>query len=431
MHKIKISIRVSILTIFALLLIAIGSLIISVNYYAGNAILLGFSKTLITGASYNLKQQITTALTPMYERIEFGTSLIKNNLIDPTDSSQFKKFLLQLLDEQPTFAAAHWSTPDGSFHAIERGNRTAFIETVISCPSKSAAQCKEITRQLDEKGNVISKTTPCNTNFNLHSRPWYIKTIKAKHFSISDLYMFYLNPGLGLTATDPIYDKQQHLAGVLGTDIRLQSIADFVANLKLTPNSNIFIFTEDNTLIAAKNLQNQYGTNTPKLSDIKIPWVTAATDHYKNTGENLFIYDYANKQYLAHYESIQGIMDSPWHIAIVLPVSDITATLTRTLTNAIIIAIIALLIGILVVSIVAKNIAKPIVNLTTAAKYINNLELDKVKYTARSHIKEISFLQEAFIAMKQSLSSFIRYVPFTLVKKLITTGDIANVGGEK
>jgi adenylate cyclase len=39
-------------------------------------------------------------------------------------------------------------------------------------------------------------------------------------------------------------------------------------------------------------------------------------------------------------------------------------------------------------------------------------------------------MQEAFNAMKKSLQSFARYVPITLVKHLIASGDVAHVGGE-
>jgi hypothetical protein len=96
MAKIKISIRVKILTVFTLLLIAIGSMIIIINYSAGNKILLQFAEKLIISANDNLDQQINTSLSPLYERLHFGTNSIKNGLIYPSASPKFTKLLLQL-----------------------------------------------------------------------------------------------------------------------------------------------------------------------------------------------------------------------------------------------------------------------------------------------------------------------------------------------
>lgn len=427
MAKIKVSIRVNILTIFAVLLISIGSLIILVNYYAGNTILLRFAEKMIVIANDNLDQQITTALTPIYERIHFGSNSIKNGLIRPVPSLEFTKLLLQLLEDQPTYAGAHWSQPDGSFNFIDRDNKGGFTHGLISCIKQ---QCTEITQQLDKNGQILNQTPPQIVNYDPHTRPWYIKTVNAKHFTLSDLYTFYSNPGLGLTAANPLYDANNNLYGILSIDLRLQALSEFVANLKLTQNANIFIFTSDNVLIASKILQNYSGNTVPKISDIEVPWVAASIKHYQKTGQKLFVYKHNGQQYLAYYDDIQSIIGSHWYIATILPVKDITAALTQTLTNSALLAIALLLVGIFLVSLVSKTISRPIVRLTKDAQLINNLELDKVKYDKLSHIKEISFLQEAFIAMKQSLSSFIRYVPFTLVKKLTTTGDIAHVGGE-
>ena len=47
-----------------------------------------------------------------------------------------------------------------------------------------------------------------------------------------------------------------------------------------------------------------------------------------------------------------------------------------------------------------------------------------------SRIKEICYMADSFMKMKSALSSFQRYMPTTLVKNLISSGKVAEVGGE-
>ena len=73
--------------------------------------------------------------------------------------------------------------------------------------------------------------------------------------------------------------------------------------------------------------------------------------------------------------------------------------------------------------------SKPITRLSEDAELICQLRLGAVKQLF-SRIKEISHMADTFMKMKNALYSFQRYMPIALVKNLVSSGKVAEVGGE-
>lgn len=118
-----------------------------------------------------------------------------------------------------------------------------------------------------------------------------------------------------------------------------------------------------------------------------------------------------------------------WKIAAVLPKEDVTGDATRALYRALFIAGVITLISLLLIYIASGMISRPVKSLAHEAVLIRDLELEKVT-GVQSIFSEIHLLNNAFIAMKNGLASFLRYVPANLVHQLITTGKEARLGGE-
>jgi len=132
---------------------------------------------------------------------------------------------------------------------------------------------------------------------------------------------------------------------------------------------------------------------------------------------------------LAYYEEFRQRYANNWIIGIALPYSDVTAELHKKLLFSVLFAVSILFFGMFLVWIVAMAISKPVSRLADETRLIKQLKLESCSYI-RSHITEIVNMRDAFNSMKQSLASFARYVPITLIKKLISSGTVAEVGGE-
>jgi adenylate cyclase len=91
---------------------------------------------------------------------------------------------------------------------------------------------------------------------------------------------------------------------------------------------------------------------------------------------------------------------------------------------ATLIAVGLLALSLIVAAIMAGAIARPIRRAAKGATAIGNLDFDEVRPLAGSYFREIDSLARSFNAMLDGLRAFGRYVPRTLVMKLVKDGRV-------
>jgi adenylate cyclase len=75
-------------------------------------------------------------------------------------------------------------------------------------------------------------------------------------------------------------------------------------------------------------------------------------------------------------------------------------------------------------------VVRPLKKITADIVRIKNFDLSG-DLRVNSRIKEISYIADALTSMKKGLRTFQRYIPRTLVRQLIETGEDARIGGVK
>lgn len=439
----KISIRTGVLVLFASLFIVTGIVIIKTDRYAEDKMLLRHAENLIGLACYGIEIRIYNFLQPIVERGELGGRLLKNKIVVLDSGQKATDFLLQTLFEHPGLIGSFWCNEKSDCNILTRDQNNTFTNEIVTQTRNGAIAS---TRRIDGNGAILEDQITTKTTIDPRTRPWYKKLLQRKTPVFSDVYALYpigkQRSEPGITGVYPIFNKDKtQLLGVFGIDISLMNLSLFLGSIHVTPNTFTFIFDDKDNLIAAKT-SPLFGTEKiPKVTDIDNPWVEASFKEYKNRKSSLktpgqqnqqvisFDYTFAGEKYLAYYKNIKYAVEENWYIATIIPVNDILGEFLANLWKLTFIAIFILALGLVGVWFLAKLISKPIIKLTEEASAIKQLELPKI-VKIKSYIKEINYLQDTFNSMKQSLQSFIRYVPTTLVKKLIISGDIAHVGGE-
>nr|WP_246201928.1 adenylate/guanylate cyclase domain-containing protein [Sneathiella aquimaris] len=82
-----------------------------------------------------------------------------------------------------------------------------------------------------------------------------------------------------------------------------------------------------------------------------------------------------------------------------------------------------LIIGIIISVVIGRKISQPIRALSHASRKISDLDFRNVKTLPSSRLKELDEASEAYNTMLRGLSWFENYVPKSLVRKLMETGD--------
>lgn len=425
----KISIRVSILSLFTALLVIVGSAIIATNYYTSRAVILDFASKLLYSSSDSTELYVRELFEPAKQRIKICTDFIKQNIIRPSDLEPFTHFLLQNLIDSPNLYAIYWADVNGNMYLVERAQDNKFVDITVKNVN---GQRMFITKQLASDGSSVGNAQSLATTFDPRERPWYIRALQVQRSALSDVYLFHTSftreSILGVTYVSPVYDSNNKLLGMLAIDIMLDTIAKYVNQLNISKNAVICIFDKANNVLAMSGSHEIVGVNLPKIDELQVPWIKAAFAGFHGQ-KTLFNYRVAGTQYLAFYDKFVNVGNNDWYIAIMLPARDLIGVLYQQVLFAAAVAMVILGLGMVMVWFIANAISRPIVQLAREAKLITKLEITALQQV-KSRIKEIMQMQDAFDNMKQSLRSFACYVPFSLVKKLVASGNLAQVGGE-
>ncbi|MBL4906882.1 MAG: adenylate/guanylate cyclase domain-containing protein [Sneathiella sp.] len=168
----------------------------------------------------------------------------------------------------------------------------------------------------------------------------------------------------------------------------------------------------------------------PKLSEIDDPvlasiW-TAPRTPFRIIKSNLGFEGHFTivngERYQFFYSNLEGYTDQPLIIGYHLKYDEATKEIRR-LGYAAMTGIIILGISILIAFFIGRKISRPIVALSKASQKISSLEFDKVDPLPPSRLKELNEASDGYNTMLRGLSWFENYVPKSLVRKLMESGD--------
>jgi adenylate cyclase len=127
------------------------------------------------------------------------------------------------------------------------------------------------------------------------------------------------------------------------------------------------------------------------------------------------------KRFVIIEESNEHLMGLPARIGVHFPAEYLDQPLQQ-LVTAIVAGVVLLLISLFGAIFLARRIARPVQIASIAAKEVANLNLSAVEPLPSSVIRELDDLSNGFNAMVGGLTAFNRYVPRTLVQKLLSEG---------
>lgn len=428
----KFSIRLSILSIVLVLLVGISAIIIGINHYTLNSVLIASAKNSLSQSSGKVAEQVRSYLQPLNSNILTAHRMFSSGVVS-TKQPEFSKFLYSLIIDNEALVAAYWTGVDGNSYWLNKVDQGFFEEVVL----RDNNGVQAIGRNLDLQGKILTtKDLPLAAIDDGHLRPWYQQAV-AKKKPVWITYNF-MSVGtqaaqLGVTSAFPIYDAEGKLQGVLGIDMLLGAISRYVENIELTENSFIFVVDLAGNLMAAHAKHKNIAAlnKVTEITAANIPWIEEAFNVFHQKHDHLFAYSFDGKDYIAASEKILDVKsDSPWFVAIITPVDDIVAPLRKNILISFGFVLFTLLLGVVMASIFSSSLSRPIKNLAKDADWISQLQLENIQYLF-SRIKEISNMADAFMRMKNTLYSFQRYMPVALIKKLIISDKVATVGGEE
>ena len=259
-----------------------------------------------------------------------------------SDSSQV--FLDAMLAHSMSIDSVYVAYADGSFRASSRLH--AHTKVNSKAPPESASFYH---RWIDRSG--VATAAPQNkvvflgaqnqtlkgeilpADFDPTGRPWFKDAVTARKLIISDPYVFATADVVGVTIAMPFYVGGQ-LAGVVGADITLDFLAQFLATRPVSKNSISLIVDASNRVVAHPDPQQAFRResgglvrNSLQSLSNSLPARAMASVADPAVERFDFVDPQSGQRHLALRSSLPAAVDKSWSLLIVTHLSDFSGPL--------------------------------------------------------------------------------------------------------
>jgi phosphoserine phosphatase RsbU/P len=273
----------------------------------------------------------------------------------------------------------------------------------------------------DAKGNRIQRVTV--ESYNLYEEAWFTNTLRSKKPNWSDIYSWDGYPEiLSLSANHPIYDKKAKLIGILGIDLKLSMISEFLSQLKIGRSGKAFILERSGLLVASSVKEPPFlmvkgeAQRLPavKSKDFDIRYTTASLQSQLGSlktlqGDHRLTLEIAGQKKYVQIGPWRDKLGLDWLVVMVVPESDFMAQIQANTQKTALLSLMALLIATALGILTARWISNPILRLSQASQSLARSAQQRFiggtphQPETTSSIQELETLSQSFYQMGSQL----------------------------
>jgi len=369
-------------------------------------------------------QSITTEATSALIAVR---TLFIEKVLDTSETEKRKFVFLSQLQAQPTISWVAFGSPDRSFSAAHKLGDTAIemLDITGGEPRLRIEQYEFAGYDVALKDRRVQDST-----YSVTDQQWYREASQADetHWFTLTTHPDGERPAVALAG--PL-DVDQKRVGVLAIIIELTRGSNFLSQLTVGKSAGAFILDRSGEVIAAPDPAADE-LNALKINHALFP---VAVDAIRQAGNG---YDTVKGEAFhtrvtrdgKSYEAVLTPISFPgWSLVTVIPESEFLGPVEATIRKLLIgLAILIVIAGLLSAWLAQRLIAAPLLKVVDEVRHVERFDLDKVARHS-SQLAEIENLSGAIADMALGLAAFRKYIPADLVKRLISDGNGAQLGG--
>jgi len=257
-------------------------------------------------------------------------------------------------------------------------------------------------------------------NYDPRRRDWYKDAVADQDIGWSDIYSFFPQNNLGISATLPIYRSTGELWGVVGSDVGLGGIHEFLADLNVLDTGQTFLMETDGRLIASSEDEtillpsvNGIEPERPPLFAAQNPLLRLVADNlqqefpdWQNRQESMqFSFREGNQAYFVQIIPVKNKAGLDWFTGVIVPESAFMSQIYANTRSTILLCVLAFLVDMLLGIQTSRWISRRIKRLTHAAQEIGAGDLEQKIEPLQ--LQELDTLGDSFNQMAQRLREMI------------------------
>ncbi|MBD2241835.1 sensor histidine kinase [Aulosira sp. FACHB-113] len=357
-----------------------------------------------------VEQHLNSYLAIPHKVNQINADAIAMGLLDVRDRQTLSKYFWKLMQAYDlSYIGIGLTTGEGAGAARYDGKTVTIDDWGAKLPNNGKNY------SIDKLGN----RTNINSNFdyNNFNESWYKEPIKAGKPIWSRIYSWNgaSEPYITAATGRPIYDAQNRLLGMVGADIHLLKLSEFLRRLDVSRSGQVFIMERNGMLIAnSSNYQPFTEVNHQikrlQATDSPDPVIREIAKQIQQTGHRFDAINEPKKWELEWQGERNFVYVNPWRdqygldwlVVVSVPERVFMTSINANNQSTIALCVGALAAAVFIGYFTSAWITQPILRMKLASQAIASGRLDQ-KF-ATSNIQELNILAQSFNYMAEQLS---------------------------
>ncbi|MFM2312430.1 MAG: hypothetical protein RLZZ04_1706 [Cyanobacteriota bacterium] len=347
---------------------------------------------------------------------QINLQAVRLGLLKLDDFEQTEKYFLAQM-QQFDVGYINYGNKEGEFIGVERLEDNTFAIHEVVKPN-ILGLTSYATNSQGERTTSEYEADSGDTR----EEGWYADAARTLRPVWSEIYQWQDKPEiLSISSSYPVFNSKEIFVGVIGVDLILSQIGDFLNQIYISPSTRIYIIERDGSLVAGSGTDLPYRMAAGKPQRIQTanssnPIVKATTlnllrkyqslDKINQALQTEFFLD--GERQFVQVTPWQDELGLDWLIVVTMPESDFMAQINANTRTTIILCVGALGVAVMLGLYTARWITRPIYLLSEASKAVARGELDR--QVDINGAKEIALLSASFNKMAQKLKSQFNFL---------------------
>lgn len=291
------------------------------SYRSNRTDALELSQSLIVVLDERVRAEVESYLSPAAQAVRTLAGMVPAEGLSPSARPSIERLAMQLLGDRPQLASLFVGDPAGNFLMVQRSAAGALDTKVIE---HDGAGRRVTWYRRDDVGEVTAVEEDPADSFDPRTRPWYRGASSTEGLFWTDVYVFFTSRAPGLTAAAAVPAPDGEPVAVVGGDITLAALSDFLAGLELGTTGRAMIIDADGRVVAFPDPGAMVDASADDLRPAHIdaigdPVLAEAYDRIRVGGDGHSIVEIDDRRIIVGASTLADQVASGWRLLLVVP----------------------------------------------------------------------------------------------------------------